>query len=125
MCVDSRLARHRTEHRGDFLAKCAAMLRGRVCVTIVDVVTNRAANLYSELLAMFGQSDPSLADGPLYAATCRWTKADEHRLLETWAHRLVLGQSLPTLPLWLDDRLAIPLDLEVSYEETCRSLRLL
>jgi hypothetical protein len=115
----------RPEHRGDFIAKCATMLRKGVCVTIVDVVTNRTANLYRELIAMLGQADPSLADGPLYAATCRWSRTDERRLLETWAHQLLVGQSLPTLPLWLDDRLAIPLDLEFSYEETCRSLRLL
>jgi hypothetical protein len=113
------------EHRGDFIAKCASMLRSHVCVTIVDVVTTRTANLYSELIALFGQTDPSLADGPLYAATCRWIKTDDNRLLETWSHRLALGEPLPTLPLWLDDRLVIPLELEVSYEETCCSLRLL
>jgi len=115
----------RPEHRGDFIAKCASMLRSHVCVTIVDVVTTRTANLYSELMALFGQTDPSLADGPLYGATCRWFKTDDNRLLETWSHRLALGEPLPTLPLWLDDRLVVPLELEVSYEETCRSLRLL
>ena len=115
----------RPEHRGDFLAKCVAMLKSGVCVSIVDVVTNRTANLYGELLTMLGQADPSVADGPLYAATCRWTKIDDGRLLETWAHRLVIGQSLPTLPIWLDDRLAVPLELEASYEETCCSLRML
>jgi hypothetical protein len=109
----------------DDLAKCVSMLRSGVCVSIVDVVTNRTANLYAELMAMLGQADPSVAAGPLYAATCRWTRTDDHRLLETWAHRLVIGQSLPTLPVWLDDRLAVPLELEASYEETCRSLRML
>jgi hypothetical protein len=115
----------RPEHRGDFIAKCAAMLRGNVCVTIVDVVTTRSANLYGDLIALFGQTDPSLADGPLYAATCRWIKQDDCRLLETWSHRLGLGEPLPTLPLWLADDLSVPLHLELSYEETCRSLRLL
>jgi Protein of unknown function (DUF4058) len=115
----------RPEHRGDFIAKCVSMLRSGVCVSIVDVVTSRTPNLYGELMAMLGQADPSVAAGPLYAATCRWTKTDHHRLLETWAHRLVIGESLPTLPVWLDDGLAIPLDLEASYEETCRSLRML
>jgi hypothetical protein len=37
---------------------------------------------------------------------------------------LALGQPLPTLPLWLADDLAIPLELEPSYEETCRVLRI-
>ena len=35
-----------------------------------------------------------------------------------------LGQPLPTLPLWLDEDLSVPLDLEESYEETCRVLRI-
>jgi hypothetical protein len=37
---------------------------------------------------------------------------------------LSIGRPLPTLPLWLADDLAVPLDLEASYEETCRVLRL-
>ena len=36
----------------------------------------------------------------------------------------MLGQPLPTLPLWLADNLAVPLELETSYEETCRILRI-
>ena len=115
----------RPEHRGDFIAKCVSMLRSGVCVCIVDVVTNRNRESLCELMAMLGQADPSVADGPLYAATCRWARSDDHRLLETWAHRLVIGQPLPTLPVWLDDGLAVPLELEASYEETCRSLRIL
>ena len=45
-------------------------------------------------------------------------------LFESWAKPLALGQPLPTLPLWLADNLAVPLDLEASYEETCRALRI-
>ena len=44
--------------------------------------------------------------------------------LETWAHALALGQPLPTLPIWLADDLAVPLELEASYEETCQILRI-
>ena len=35
-----------------------------------------------------------------------------------------LRKPLPTLPLWLADNLAVPLELEASYEETCRILRI-
>ena len=45
-------------------------------------------------------------------------------LLETWPHPLALGRPLPTLPLWLADNDAVPLELEPSYEETCRILRI-
>jgi hypothetical protein len=41
-----------------------------------------------------------------------------------WHWPLVVGQPLPTLPLWLADDLAVSLDLEASYEETCQVLRI-
>jgi hypothetical protein len=116
----------RPEHRRIFVAKCAALLQNRVSVTIVDLVTNRTFNLYGDLMDLFGQTDPSLVDGtpPLYAVACRWARKEDAWLLETWSHPLTLGQPLPTLPLWLADNLAVPLDLEPSYEETCRVLRI-
>jgi hypothetical protein len=43
---------------------------------------------------------------------------------QTWFHPLARRQPLPTLPLWLADNLAVPLELEASYEETCRILRI-
>lgn len=61
---------------------------------------------------------------PIYAATCHGTKKDNTWLLETWTSPLAIGEPLPTLPLWLDDNLVIPLELEASYEETCRILRI-
>jgi hypothetical protein len=60
----------------------------------------------------------------LYAVACRGTRRNDTWLLETWARTLTLGQALPILPLWLADNLAVPLDLEPSYEETCRVLRI-
>jgi hypothetical protein len=118
--------KNRPEHRRLFVAKCATLLQNQVCVTIVDLVTTRTANLYGDLMELLGQADPSLADGafPLYAVTCRWSHAQEAWHLETWAHALTLGGALPTLPVWLAENLAIPLELEPSYEETCRILRI-
>jgi hypothetical protein len=116
----------RPEHRRAFVARCAALLQERVSVTIVDLVTTRNFNLYGELLELIGQTDPSLGTEPppLYAAACRGTKKGEAWFLETWMHPLTLGQPLPTLPLWLADNLAVPLELEASYEETCQVLRI-
>jgi Protein of unknown function (DUF4058) len=115
----------RPEHRRAFVAKCIALLQNQVCVAIVDLVTTRHFNLYADLLQMIGQSDPCLQPEPpsLYAVACRARKADETWLLEGWAHPLSFGQPLPTVPLWLADNFAVPLDLEASYEETCRILR--
>jgi hypothetical protein len=113
----------RSEHRRAFVSKCVGLLRERVSVVIVDVVTIRTQNLYQELLDHLGQSDAALdPERPLYSAACRLTKPKTDWLLETWAQSLTLGQPLPTVPLWIADDLAIPLELEESYEQSCNIL---
>ena len=116
----------RPESRRFFVAKCAALLREQVSVTIVDVVTTRQFNLFGDLLEWIGRSGPSTTPElpTIYAAACRWRRVGDIARLETWAHPLAVGQPLPTLPLWLADDLAVPLELEASYEEACRILRL-
>src|SRR3954468_7157930 len=59
----------RPESRRAFVAKTAALLQQDVCVSIVDVVTVRQFNLYADLLALIGRSDPALGSAPphLYA----------------------------------------------------------
>lgn len=114
----------RPEHRRAFVAKCAGLLRERVSVVIVDVVTTRTPNLYAELLDLIGHSDPGLGAEPplLYAAACRLTKPANEWRLEAWTQPLALGQPLPTMPLWLADDLAVPLELDESYEQSCSIL---
>jgi hypothetical protein len=114
----------RPEHRNVFVAKCAVLLQKGVAVSIVDLVTVRHFNLYAELLAFIGHSDPTLGAEPpnLYAASCRWVEKGNRTLLEAWSHVLAVGQPLPTLPLWLTADLAVPLDLELSYEQACHDL---
>ena len=46
------------------------------------------------------------------------------RRMDNWYHPLAIGQTLPTLAIWLPETWAIALDLESSYEETCRTLRM-
>jgi len=91
---------------------------------LVDVVTSRNVNLYADLLALIGRSDRLLGTQPLatYAVACRWRERGGSRWLETWYHEVKPGLQLPCLPLWLTEDLAIPLDLEVSYGQTCRDL---
>ena len=116
----------RPEHRRAFVAKCATLLKNQVSVAIVDLVTTRAFNLYRDLLDFIGHPVPSGAtETPIiYAAACRGTKKDRSWIIETWENPLAIGQPLPTLPLWLADNFAIPLELEECYEETCRVLRI-
>jgi hypothetical protein len=118
--------KYRSEHRRAFVAKCAALILDNVCVVIVDLVTTRTANLYSDLIELLGVSDPSLPEEapPLHAVACRWNRKEGVWLLETWSHFLEIGRPLPTLPLWLTQTFAVPLELESSYEQTCRILRI-
>ena len=116
----------RPEHRRAFAAKCAGLLRERVSITIIDVVTTRTHNLYEELLDLIGQSDPGLRpESPLlYAAACRMTKRGNEWILETWVQSLELGRLLPIVPLWLADDVAVPLELHDSYEQSCSILNI-
>jgi Protein of unknown function (DUF4058) len=116
----------RPEARAQFVSKCASLLRQSVAVVLVDVITSRSANLYAELLDWVDGRDPSLGEEPsaIYAAACRWQPRGAKRWLEAWSQPLVVGQPLPVLPLWLSEELAVPLDLEASYEQTCRDLRI-
>jgi hypothetical protein len=114
----------RPETRNAFVGKCAALLRGGVAVSVVDVVTTRQFNLYAELMAFVGHPDPTMSvdPPPLYASACRWVRRGARAFLESWSHPLTLGARLPALPLWLADALVVPLDLEQSYERTCHDL---
>jgi hypothetical protein len=116
----------RPESRRAFVTKCAALLRQRVALALVDLVTTRQFNLYAELLDWVGQHDPTLGaePPPMYAVSLRFQKPTPGTRLQTWAYPLVVGQPLPTLPLWLSPDLVVPLDLEASYEDTCRVLRI-
>jgi hypothetical protein len=116
----------RPESRQMFVAKCANLLQKGVCVSIVDLVTIRQANLYTELLALIGCADPNFTSDPpsIYAVTCRKRVVGRKNRLETWSHALAVGQALPELPIWLTESRAVSLDLEECYEEACRLLRI-
>jgi hypothetical protein len=116
----------RPESRRAFVTKCATLLQKGVAIAIVDLVTTRQFNLYAELLDWIGQHDPALGTEPptIYAVSMRFQKP-RRTTLQIWPHPLVLGQPLPILPLWLSPDLNVPLDLETSYEDTCRALRII
>jgi hypothetical protein len=116
----------RPEARAAFAAKVATLLRRGVCVSAVDLVTSRWFNLYAAALDLMGLADPTLGDAPpsVYAATSRKRTARGATHLDSWFYPLAVGRPLPTIPLWLDDQTRLTVDLEASYEETCRVLRI-
>lgn len=118
--------KERPESRRAFVAKCAALLRNKVCVAIVDVVTTRNDNLYAEMLALIELSDPNFGpqSASIYAATCRTRLESFKPKLDCWAYPMKLGQPLPEIPLCLSEDVVVPLELEASYEDTCRLLHI-
>jgi hypothetical protein len=117
----------RPETRRTFVGKVAALLQHGVCVSIVDLVTVRPFNLYGDVLELSGRPDlaADVRTISLYAATLRGRKQPQGKpLLDAWFYPMALGQPLPSLPIWLDIDLRVMLDLETSYEETCRLLHI-
>ena len=117
----------RPETRQAFVDKCSTLLGRGVCVVVVDLVTTRQANLHAELLERVDRTDPAVEANRshLYAVTHRWRRHPKRRTrAEAWFHPLAVGGRLPELPLWLADDVVVPLDLEASYQETCRFLRI-
>jgi hypothetical protein len=60
----------------------------------------------------------------LYAVAYQPVTVRNKPRVEVWPEALSLGQALPVLPLWLALDLCVPVRLEDSYLETCRSLRI-
>jgi hypothetical protein len=118
----------RPDARQLFVDKVAGLLSQDVCVSIVDVVTDRLSNLYAEVLQLLDRTDPMLNGDPpaIYAVTMRRRTRGKRRrpVIDTWFHPLVVGQPLPTLHLWLSDTTGVTLDLEATYEDTCRPLKI-
>ena len=88
------------------------------------IVTNRKANLHNELLTrLVGANTPHL-NASLYAVAYRPIERDEQPSVEIWPERLALGETLPTIPLWLRGSVSLPLELNATYERTCREQRI-
>jgi len=118
----------RPKSRKSFAAKCANLWRQKVCVTIIDVVGEMHFNLYEQSLAVIGHHDPAftLEASPQYAATFRGRNglAQNRWQIECWAYPLTAGDPLPRIPIWLNESEHVMLDLESTYEQTIRKLRL-
>ena len=114
----------RPESRRAFVAKTASYLRRGCGVVVVDVVTNRRADLHAELLTTIGADPLPTSSAGLLAVSYRALADHGRARLHAWPTPLGLGEVLPTVPLWLASDLAVPLDLEVSYAAACADLRI-
>jgi hypothetical protein len=114
------------EARRAFAAKCASYLQQGIGVAIVDIATERQANLHNELIRLM-EADERFAfagETPLYAVAYRPSRQESGDQVEIWPFPLALGQPLPTVPLALRGVATLPVDLEATYAATCQDSRL-
>jgi hypothetical protein len=116
----------RAAARRAFAAKCAGYVRRGVSVIVVDVVTERLANLHAEVMRALENTTEPVWESPthLYAVAYRGVLGGDGPRLEAWPQVLTLGEPLPEVPMWLEPDLCVPLRLEESYSITCGSLRM-
>jgi len=113
----------RPAHRDAFVSKCVALLQQGLGLVIVDIVTERRANLHGELLARLQAPEPARPLADLYATSYRPIERGGQSSLDSWEEALALDRPLPTLPLWLPGNICLPVDLEATYGRTCREQR--
>lgn len=116
----------RPAERRAFATKCASYLCQGISVIIVDIVTNRRANLHNEVLRIMEAADALQMppESSLYAVAYRPLRRGKGDAIDVWRSPLALGQPLPTLPLGLRADLVIPVDFEAAYAEACLRKRL-
>ncbi len=116
----------RAGHRRAFAIKCASYLCQGIGLILVDVVTSRGGNLHDEIVRLLPEAGAFLfpMEPPLYATAYRPIRRDETDQTEVWLTPLAVGRPLPVLPLALTAELCLPVNLESTYVDACRKLRL-
>ena len=117
----------RAGSRRTFAAKCAGYLKHGIGLVILDVVTSRTANLHEELFSVLEVENlrqPWTSPTGLYVVAYRAVTVRRSPRVKVWPEALALNEPLPEVPLWLWLDLCVPVRLEASYLETCRSLRI-
>jgi hypothetical protein len=116
----------RPEARRAFAVKCLAYLQQGVGLLVVDVVTNRLANLHDEMVALLGE--PSLVfpgGAALYASAYHPFRRQQAERIAVWPAPLAVGEPLPAMPLWLRGLPGhVRVDLEATYTEARHRSRL-
>jgi hypothetical protein len=116
----------RSTERRAFATKVASYLYQGISVIIVDIVTNRRANLHNEVLRVMEAADTFQLppETNLYAVAYQPLRRSQGDEIDVWRSSLALGAALPTLPLGLRADLVIPVDFEATYAEVCLRKRL-
>jgi hypothetical protein len=106
------------DEREAFVTKCVSYLRKGIGLVVIDVVTERHANLHNDLMRAIGGPSPELlADAPTYVSGYRpvhrrGTGANE---IEVWPYPAPVGQPVPAVPFGLRGGPVVVLELETIY----------
>jgi hypothetical protein len=116
----------RPEARDAFAAKCAAYLQSGIGLLVIDIVTNRHANLHNAVATLLRWPAEVIlpAETFLYAVAYHPVRREGQNLIDNWLAPLSVGQTLPVMPLPVRGMGFLPLDLEVGYTRARQSSRL-
>jgi len=109
----------RPDTRHAFAAKCVAYLTRGIGLIVVDIVTNRLANLHNEVMGLLGHGGRFLLppDASTYAVAYRPSRQATGDQIALWPRPLIVGEPLPVLPLGLRNAGVVPVNLEDTYSE--------
>lgn len=117
----SEANKDRPDSQGGFAGKLATYLQHGVGVVVVDPVRVRRFNLHDALMDLLDRPEDRMpADTPTYCTAYKPEAGPGGNHVRYWAHRLDIGQPLPTVPLGIKGWGWVPLDLEALYTEACR-----
>jgi len=109
----------RPEARRAFATKCASYLHQGVSLIVVDVVTERRANLHNGIVDLLESPEAAYlpAESFLYAVAYRPVRRNEREEIDISPVTLTLAEPLPSMPLALNAERSIQLDLEATYTD--------
>jgi hypothetical protein len=113
----------RPDTRDAVVSKCASYVQQGIGLIVVDLVTNRKADLHAELIKRL--TSVTAPPSNLWAAAYRPWQSGEQTSLQVWHQPLALGGPLPTLPFWLKNGPCIKVDLDATYMRTLQEQRML
>ncbi|MDB5309923.1 MAG: hypothetical protein JWO38_4125 [Gemmataceae bacterium] len=112
--------------REQFAAKCLSYLGKGIGLVVIDIVTERLANVHNVVVRLAGH-DPKFemaGDPPTYAVAYRPVRRNKENLIDLWHWPLAVGTPLPIVPLALKGFGCVALDLEATYAEACERSRI-
>jgi hypothetical protein len=110
----------RTETRIAFASKCAAYLQQGIGLLVVDVVTDRKANLHDELIELLRLQETFRFPGAsrIYCTGYRPYRVEPaDGKIDVRCVPLSIGQALPRMPLSLRGGPTVLIDLETTYTD--------